>query len=219
MTGVQTCALPIYAAIYLDLENQLCSFMSFGLAGRAEKYSDFGSTWDGKFSVRIELIEKMALRGSVSSGFRAPSLAQSYYSSTVTNFIDGEPYENGTFIVDHPLSRQMGAKALKPEKSLHHSAGLVFQPNTGFQFTCDFYYTRIYDRIIFSGNFTADNAPAFATLLKNTKWVGRVFLPIVSIPLPGAWMFRLNTISGLGRKAILECIRVLIITKPEYEEI
>lgn len=163
------------AAIYLDLENQFYSFISFGLAGRAEKYSDFGPTLDGKFSFRLEMLRKLAFRGSVSSGFRAPSLAQSYYSSTVTNFIDGEPYENGTFIVDHPLSRQMGAKPLKPEKSFHHSAGLAFQPNKGFQFTCDFYYTRIYDRIIFSGNFTADNAPAFAPLFEEYKVGGARF--------------------------------------------
>ena len=56
------------------------------LAGRYEHFSDFGSTVNGKFAARWEPISGYALRGSISNGFRAPSLNQSWYSSVVTNF-------------------------------------------------------------------------------------------------------------------------------------
>ncbi len=155
------------AAFYLDAENQIVSKLTIGLAARAEQYSDFGTAFNGKFSIRVEPFKILALRGSASSGFRAPSLAQSYYSSTVTNFIDGVPYENGTFNVEHPISKILGASSLKPEKSFHYTAGFILLPKEKIAISADWYQVFVDSRIFFSGNFTATNSPAFATLFES----------------------------------------------------
>ena len=72
---------------YLDVEVTPVRGLLLQAAGRAEEYSDFGSTLDGKLAVRIEPVAGFALRGAVGTGFRAPSLGQSYFSSTATNFL------------------------------------------------------------------------------------------------------------------------------------
>ncbi|MFC1850967.1 TonB-dependent receptor domain-containing protein, partial [candidate division CSSED10-310 bacterium] len=77
---------------YLDLEFNPFADLLCGMAARFENYSDFGDTTDGKVSLRYEPVTGYALRGAASSGYRAPSLAQSYYSATATAFlnVDGE---------------------------------------------------------------------------------------------------------------------------------
>ncbi len=75
-------------AAYVDAEGDLRRWLRVGAAARAERYSDFGSTLDGKFTARVQPHTAIAVRGSVSTGFRAPSLAQSFFSSTATNFLN-----------------------------------------------------------------------------------------------------------------------------------
>lgn len=154
-------------AMYLDIENSLTKAFSWGIASRAENYTDFGSTVNGKITLRFEPLKGIAIRGSAGTGFRAPSLAQSYYSSTVTNFIDGVAYENGTFNVEHPISRLLGATPLKPEKSTHYSAGIIAQAIGSIVISTDIYLTYVDNRIFFTGNFTASNAPAFSSLFSS----------------------------------------------------
>ncbi|MEE7566085.1 TonB-dependent receptor, partial [Xanthomonas sp. Kuri4-3] len=89
---------------YVDLEGDLTEKLSAGLAGRYENYSDFGDTATGKLSLRYAFTDKVALRATASTGFRAPSLQQQYFQSIATNFIDGVPYEIGTFRTDNPAA-------------------------------------------------------------------------------------------------------------------
>ena len=137
---------------YIDLEANLSERWLVGLAARAEKYSDFGSTTDGKLTARVQVVPGLALRGAASTGFRAPSLAQSFFSSTATNFINGVPFENRTFPVSSDVARALGAQPLKPEQSINYSAGLAFDAIRNFQLTADFYRIQIDDRVVFSGN-------------------------------------------------------------------
>jgi iron complex outermembrane receptor protein len=139
---------------YLDLESHPTSAFTIGAAGRAERYSDFGSTFTGKTNARLEFVPGYAVRGAIGTGFRAPSLAQEYFSSTATNFILGVPYDIKTFPVSSPGGQALGAKALKPEKSLNISAGLTAEPMRNLSLTVDFYKINIDDRIVFSENFT-----------------------------------------------------------------
>ncbi|MEA2490383.1 MAG: iron complex outerrane recepter protein, partial [Acidobacteriota bacterium] len=131
-----------------------------GLAGRFENYSDFGNTTNGKLTVRYSPIQQLIFRGSASTGFRAPSLSQGNFSAISTNFILNtatgvvEPFETGTYRVDTPLARALGATDLKPEKSKNLSAGVVWQPLTNLELTADYFHIDIDDRIVFSGNFT-----------------------------------------------------------------
>jgi iron complex outermembrane receptor protein len=139
---------------YLDLESHPTSAFTIGAAGRAEHYSDFGSTITGKTNARLEFIPGYAIRGAIGTGFRAPSLAQEYFSSTATNFILGVPYDIKTFPVSSPGGKALGATPLKPEKSLNISAGVTAEPMRNLSLTVDFYKININDRIVFSENFT-----------------------------------------------------------------
>jgi iron complex outermembrane receptor protein len=141
-------------AAYLDLESDLTSKLLLGVAGRFEHYSDFGSTSNGKVAARYEVVKGFALRGAVSTGFRAPSLGQEFFSSTATNFIAGVPFDIRTFPVATTEARLLGARDLKPERSVNVSAGVAVEPARGLAFTADFYQIKINKRIVLSDNFT-----------------------------------------------------------------
>lgn len=143
---------------YLDLEGDLLKWLRLEVAGRVENYSDFGSTADGKVTLRIEPHKTLVLRAGASTGFRAPSLAQSFFSATSTNFINlGAglvPVEVGTFPVGSPQARALGAQDLEPEESVHLSGGVAWQPVDALRVTVDYYRIEIARRIVFSGNLT-----------------------------------------------------------------
>ena len=144
---------------YVDLEGDVLEWLRLGLAGRAEHYSDFGGTFDGKLTVRVQPDPRYVLRGSLSTGFRAPSLGQSFFSSTATNFLQVEgqglvPFESLTLPVSSPAAQVLGAQELKPENSTHASAGVALTPIPGLDITVDYYRISIDDRIVLSGNFT-----------------------------------------------------------------
>ncbi len=147
-------------ALYADFENNLTERLMAGLAGRFENYSDFGSTMNGKLSSRYELTEEFALRGAASTGFRAPSLAQSYFSSVATIFINGLPYEMGTFPVNTAVARALGAEDLKAEKSVNLSGGVTFNKDN-LSLSFDAYQIDITDRIVFTEDFRSDEIAAF----------------------------------------------------------
>lgn len=140
-------------AAYVDFENQVTDRLLLSAAARFEDYNDFGSTVTGKLAARFEFVKGFALRGSVSNGFRAPSLAQSYFSSTATNFIGGVPFEIRTFPVTSGVAKALGAQSLKPEKSDNSSIGFTGQLTDSFTASVDFYQIKIRDRIAYSSNF------------------------------------------------------------------
>jgi len=145
-------------AFYVDLEGDVLDKLRLGLATRFEDYDDFGSTSDYKLTARYAAFESLIVRSSISTGFRAPSLGQRYFSAVSTNFLSvgGQvvPVEVGTFKVDSPIARALGAVDLKPEDSSHFSAGLVWQPTSNLEFTGDYFHIEIDDRVVFSENFT-----------------------------------------------------------------
>jgi iron complex outermembrane receptor protein len=153
-------------AAYVDAEGDLRRWLRVGAAARTERYSDFGGTLDGKITVRIQPVRAFVVRGSVSTGFRAPSLAQSFFSSTATNFLNlGQglvPVESLTLPVASAAAQVLGAVALKPEQSRHVTGGVVITPTAPLQIAIDYYQIAIDDRIVLSGNFTA--APIAALL-------------------------------------------------------
>ena len=157
------------SAFYADVESDLTSKLLVDVAGRFEHYSDFGSTTNGKVSARYEVAKWLSFRGAASTGFRAPSLGQEFFSSTATNFINGAPFDIRTFPVATAEARLLGAKDLKPERSVNLSAGFAAEPMRGFGFTADFYRIDINDRIVLSDNFTGDSVQA---LLRNANLAG-----------------------------------------------
>jgi len=106
----------------------------------------------------------VALRGTVSTGFRAPSLQQQFFQSTATNFIGGVPFDLRTFAVNNPVAIALGAEPLKAEESNNYGLGLVLQPIENLYITADAYRIDIDDRIILSENLIG---PAVTAFLEN----------------------------------------------------
>jgi iron complex outermembrane receptor protein len=151
-------------SLYLNLEGDITKQLSGSLAVRHERYSDFGNTTSGKASARYAFTPQFALRGTVSNGFRAPSLAQEFYTITTTNFlvINGQntPIETGTFAVGSPAAAALGAQPLKPERARNLSFGAQWQPIRNWTTTVDLYRIDIDDRIVFSSNLQLSGAGA-----------------------------------------------------------
>jgi iron complex outermembrane recepter protein len=141
-------------AAYVDLENQLTEDLLVTLAGRYEHYSDFGSTVNGKLSFLEQVNKIFGLRGSVSTGFRAPALYETYFSTTGSQVIGGQFLVNRTFPVGNPVAQALGAKELDPEKSVNYSAGVTFAFSNQLMFTADVYRIYVRDAIIQSSTFS-----------------------------------------------------------------
>ena len=154
-------------AFYVDVEQDLSDRFLVSLAGRFEDYTDFGNETTWKIAARLKLADALALRGSISTGFRAPHLAQQWFSSTATNFIGGVPFENKTFPVTDPVARALGAQPLRPETSLNESIGLTWNPSPSFSSTVDVYQVEIEERVVLSSNFTGAAGSPFLQYLES----------------------------------------------------
>lgn len=141
-------------AQYLDLETNLTERLGVSLALRREDYSDFGSNLSGALAGRFDFTPRVALRGSLSTGFRAPSLAQQHFASTSSQLVGNVIQEAGIFPVDAQVSRLLGAEELKAEKSRNYSLGLVLRPLDDLQISADVYRIDVRDRITLSSNFS-----------------------------------------------------------------
>ena len=138
---------------YVDLESQLSDQILANVAGRFESYSDFGEKLTGKLALRFQPSPRFVVRGAASTGFRAPGLAQSFFSHTTTNVIGGQFVEVGNFPVDNRASRIFGAQPLKDETAVNLSAGFAFTPRDNVTFTVDFFRITINDRILLGATF------------------------------------------------------------------
>jgi len=145
-------------AVYAGLEADLTDKFSAGVTGRYEDYSDFGDKFSGKVSARYAFTDKVALRATASSGFRAPSLAQQSYQAVTSTIVNGVFVERGTFPTTSPAAQALGASPLKAESSTSYSVGLVLQPVDRLYLTVDAYQIDIDDRIILSTNITTNAA-------------------------------------------------------------
>ena len=134
-----------YAA-YVDLETNVSKDLLVGVAGRYEEFETFGDTLNGKFNTRWQATPFMALRGAVSTGFRAPTVGQANIQNVTTAFVEGSLTDVGTFPASHPIAQLKGAEALKPEKAFNLSAGTVLDVG-GLSVTIDYYRVQVRDRI------------------------------------------------------------------------
>jgi len=140
---------------YVEFDGELFENFTAQVAGRYERFSDFGSTINGKLALRYEFVDGFAVRGSVSNGFRAPSLHQQFFATTSTNFISGVPVDISTVAVNSPVARALGSQDLDPEKSINFSVGATANPFRGLNLTIDYYNIAIDDRIVLTENLGA----------------------------------------------------------------
>ena len=148
---------------YIELDADLSDSLTMQLAGRYEHFSDFGDTINGKAAARYEIVDGVALRGSISTGFRAPSLAQQSFATTSTNNVGGVLIEIGTFPVSSPVAVALGAQPLTPEKSVNIGGGVTFTPISGLSITADYYNIKINDRITLTENLQGTDVLALLT--------------------------------------------------------
>ncbi|MEO5564853.1 MAG: TonB-dependent receptor, partial [Chitinophagaceae bacterium] len=158
-------------AVYGDLELTIGKLLLDG-AGRFEHYSEKGFSYDnlsGKLSSRFEINPRFSVRGSVSNGFRAPSLHQRYFQNTSTQFVNGQPLNSLTANNYNPIVRNaFGIKELKPETSTSYTLGFVGRVGKAITFTVDGYFISIKNRIVLSTAFNRNN-PLVNTILNDNS--------------------------------------------------
>ena len=146
---------------YIDLEADLTDAWLANVAARFENFDDFGSVAIWKLATRYRLGSRLNLRGSVGTGFRAPTTGQAS-TSVVSTRIDanGIPRAEGVFPPTHAAAGLFGAQPLDPERSRSLTLGLAAQPLPGVTLTLDYYRIRLDDRIVMSSQFLVDAAAA-----------------------------------------------------------
>jgi iron complex outermembrane receptor protein len=137
-------------AAYADLEADLTSRWRLGIAGRGEHYDDFGNVLSGKASTRYQVIDGLALRGTISNGFRAPALGQDNFSATSSNQFGGSSANIVYLKPGSPAALALGGGKLAPEHSSNYSVGFVAEPAHNLTVTVDAYQVDVNDRILLS---------------------------------------------------------------------
>ena len=140
-------------AAYLDLELAMSDNAVYGGAVRLEDFDGFGTTLNFKLTGRIDVSDTLALRGSVGTGFRAPTPGQSNARnvSTVVNAATNVFEERGTIGSTHPVAVALGGRELEPEESVNFTAGAILELDNGLTVTADFFSIDVADRIALSG--------------------------------------------------------------------
>ncbi len=139
---------------YIDLATYPLEHWQVDVAGRFEHYSDFGNTETGKLTSRYDITSWFAVRGTISNGFRAPSLAQEGFATLNV----GPTTASGQYPVNSPAARVLGSQPLKPERSQNYEVGFVAQPIDRMHVAVDLYQIGIRDQIVDSGLISGANA-------------------------------------------------------------
>jgi iron complex outermembrane receptor protein len=221
----------VYAA-YVEVGADLTENWYVGVAGRHERYTgDVGDTTSGKLTTRWEFLPGYALRGTVSNGFRAPSLAQQVFaSSTISSSlcaaapnnrfrgvlcVPGEylTYPTKVLRVDTTEAQALGATPLKPETSTNYSLGITAEPTSRLRITLDAYQIDIDDRIVDTSNLDLSAAqlasqPSLAPLLARfplglaaTYYTNAVSTRTTGVDLVGEYAFDLGEAGRLNLSA------------------
>ncbi|MEO6489719.1 MAG: TonB-dependent receptor [Ferruginibacter sp.] len=144
-------------SLYVDAELNVTRKWLVDGAVRFESYSDFGSVATFKFATRYKIAPTFNLRGSVSTGFRAPSLQQINFSNTLTSFSSGQLIQSRIARNGDAITKAAGIPDLKEETSVNASVGFSWKPVRELTFTIDGYMVKVKDRIVLSGLFSKDD--------------------------------------------------------------
>lgn len=139
---------------YVDAELNVTDKWMVDGAVRGESYSDFGSVATFKLASRYKVAENFNLRGSASTGFRAPSLQQINFSNTLTSFSSGQLVQSRIARNGDEITKSIGIPSLKEETSQNASLGFAWKPASGFTVTVDGYMIKVKDRVVLSGLFS-----------------------------------------------------------------
>ena len=150
-------------AAYVDVETQVSDAVLLGAATRYENYEDFGGTLDGKFAMRIQVRDAFALRGAISTGFRAPTAGQSNTRKVSTVFVNAQLADQAVLPPTHPISVRLGGTALQPEESVNITLGAVMDVGR-MAVTADYYNIAVEGRVAQSSQIILTDADVAALL-------------------------------------------------------
>ena len=143
---------------YFDASADVTKDFLLNATVRAEKYSDFGNAFVYKLSSRVKLADdKLVLRGSASTGFRAPTLHQIYDQSTQASFAGGTIVTSGLYNNNSKQAFLLGIPKLKAEKSTNFTIGLGAKPSRNLSLTLDYYDITIKDRVVYSSSISSSD--------------------------------------------------------------
>jgi iron complex outermembrane receptor protein len=173
------------AGIYLDVSTDVSDELYLQGALRYEDYSDFGSELVGKIAFKYSLTDNFNLRGSVGTGFRAPTPGQQGTTNVSTRLPNGFPVATGLFPAISPVGQALGAEALRPEKSVNYSLGFTGNVDD-LNITFDFYNIALEDRFYAVSTLDVSTDPTTGEAYEN-------FLKLDAAGVAGA-----NSIGGVN---------------------
>ena len=157
---------------YVGAEADITSALTMGLAARYEHYDTFGSAIVGKANALLRVSEVVSLRGTIGTGFHAPSPGQNNTQIVTTNFRSGNQVQTGTYPVTSSIAQFYGATQLQPERSRNYGAGFIIKPSNAFTITVDGYIIDVRNRIGISQTFTVTAANLIALPALSAVGVG-----------------------------------------------
>ena len=146
--------------IYAGIESEIVKGLNLDLSGRYENYSDFGQSITGKGAVRVPFNKVLAVRGAVSTGFRAPSLPQLWFNNVATLL----PNQVLTSNNESPVTKAFGIPKLNEERAVNVSGGLALRPLENLSLTVDGYFIRLKNRVVLTSFFPSTD-PAVGPIL------------------------------------------------------
>jgi iron complex outermembrane receptor protein len=224
---------------YVDIEANITRQWLLSAAVRAEHFSDFGNVTTWKVASRYSLAKWLAFRGAYNTGFRAPDLAQFYYTETSTTFQQGRAVDLVTASNKSAAARALGIPSLRPERSRGFSAGITSEPASRAELSIDAYHVEIDNRVGNTGNFSAldTNLPedvrslllqtgttqakffynAFSTRTKGIEFTGsyKVLLNKGSLSFLAGANFSKNEVRSVNTPKGLEAYRYVIFSEAE----
>ncbi|MEO0042355.1 MAG: hypothetical protein RL329_1803 [Bacteroidota bacterium] len=149
--------------VYVEAESDITKELLVGAAVRGENYSDFGNDISAKVNGRYKATDAFAIRGSISRGFRAPSMTQIHYSNYVNISFDnaGNSIYNPVLPADSKLAATLGINGLKKETSMDYAGGITSKLGEYFTMTADLYQIDVDNRIMLSGDIKTTGYPDF----------------------------------------------------------
>ena len=165
---------------YADLAFDITKRWMVELAERFENYSDFGFVATQKIATRYKLADNFNVRGSVSTGFRAPTLQQINFSNTNTNIVGGQLVYAKLIPNYSPVARSLGIPKLTQETSTNVSLGFTWKPVSNLTITIDGYSVKIKNRVVITGNFDTSVAALAPYLIANNVTNANFFVNAVN---------------------------------------
>ena len=146
-------------AVYTEVEADLVENFTLAAAVRFEDFEDFGNTTNGKLAARWAVTDAFAVRGSASTGFRAPTPGQSNVTKVSTITVQGELQQQGQIPPTNPIAQFLGAEPLGPEEAVNYTLGFVWDVTDTFNLTVDFFQIELDDRIAATGTIDIAEVP------------------------------------------------------------